>query len=85
MPKNKLLDLNNHLFEELERLNDEELKEEELEKEIARANAITDVAQTIINNGELILKAQKHYDEYGIDYDKKNLMLGLGSGNSEKS
>lgn len=63
--KNKLVNLNNHLFEELERLNDEELKGEELEEERKRAKSIANIAQTIINNGELALKAVKHYDEFG--------------------
>lgn len=62
--KNKLSDLNNHLFEQLERLNDEELNGDDLTKEIERSRAITDVAKTIINNGELVLRAQKHKDEY---------------------
>ena len=43
MPRNTLMDLNNHLFAELERLGDEDLTQEELEKEIARADAITKV------------------------------------------
>ena len=76
--KNKLIDLNDHLFEQLERLNDEELKDEALEKEINRSKAITDVAEKIISNGELMFKAQKHYDEYGIDYKRTNLLLGEG-------
>ncbi len=62
--KNKLSDLNNHLFEQLERLNDDELMEESLEQEIARSKALTTVAQQIINNGNLMLNAQKHKDEY---------------------
>ena len=65
--KNKLIDLNDHLFEQLERLNDEDLKGEELEKEMSRAKAIVGVAQTIINNGDLMLKAEKIRNEYGID------------------
>ena len=63
--KNKLVDLNNHLFEELERLNDESLKGEALQEESERAKSMANIAQTIINNGELALKAVKHYDEYG--------------------
>lgn len=57
--KNKLVDLNNHLFAELERLSDEELKGEELKEEIRRAEAVCGVSMQIINNGELALKAEK--------------------------
>lgn len=61
--KNKLVDLNNHLFEELERLNNEELKGEELQEERERAKSIANIAQTIINNGELALKAVKQLNK----------------------
>ena len=64
--KNKLINLNDHLFETLERLNDEDLKGDDLAAEMERAKAISSIAQTIINNGELMFKAQKHYNEYGI-------------------
>ena len=37
MPRNTLMDLNNHLFAELERLGDEDLSQEELEKEISKS------------------------------------------------
>ena len=77
--KNKLVDLNNHLFEELERLNDEELKGEALQEERERAKAMANIAQTIINNGELALKAQKHFDEYGkADHIPDILQIGDG-------
>ena len=72
--KNKLVDLNNHLFEELERLNNEELKGEELEEERKRAKSIANIAQTIINNGELALKAVKHYDEFGNKGDMPEIL-----------
>ena len=46
MPRNTLMDLNNHLFAELERLGDEDLSQEELEKEIARAKQVEADTQT---------------------------------------
>lgn len=61
--KNTLGDLNNHLFSQLERLNDGNLKGEELKEEINRAKAISDVATQIINNGSLVLQAKKWYDD----------------------
>jgi len=77
--KNKLSDLNNHLFEELERLNNEELTGEALQEERERAKSMASIAQTIINNGELALKAVKHYDEYG-NKDKVPDILQIGEG-----
>ena len=57
MTKNSLGDLNNHLFEELERLNDESLDEHQLADEILRAKAMTGIASQIIQSGSLMVKA----------------------------
>ena len=65
--KNTLLDLNNHLFEQLERLNDEELAGEQLDRELKRADGMTRIAAQIIQNGELAYKTMVHMDEYGYD------------------
>lgn len=56
--KNKLTDLNNHLFAQLERLGDESLDSEKLKDEIARSKAITAVSSQIVNNARLALDAQ---------------------------
>lgn len=63
--KNTLTDLNNHLFEQMERLNDEELSNEELEKEIRRAKAMTRISGQIIENASLGLDAEKLKATYG--------------------
>ena len=68
--KNTLSDLNNHLFEQLERLNDEELCGEELETEIKRTEAMAKIGEQIIRNGELQFKAMQHMDEYGYERQK---------------
>lgn len=61
--QNTLGDLNNHLFAQLERLSDEELKGESLQEEITRAKTISEVASRIIANGSLVLQAKKLQDD----------------------
>lgn len=63
--KNKLQDLNNHLFAQLERLDNEELTAEGLETEIQRSKAITAISNQIINNAKLALDATKLQVEFG--------------------
>lgn len=56
--RNTLGDLSLHLFETLERLNDESLKGEDLQEEMQRAKAITGISSQIISNANLVLKAK---------------------------
>ncbi|MCL2270890.1 MAG: hypothetical protein FWC24_06045 [Treponema sp.] len=65
--KNKAIDLHNILFEQLERLSDEDIKGEELLEEIKRAEAMNKVAGQIISNGSMVLKAIQINNEYGIE------------------
>lgn len=67
--KNNLSDINNYLFEELERLSDDEELESEdnFKKEIQRAKAVSSICSTIVSNANLILQAKKYADELGIN------------------
>jgi len=62
--RNTLSDLNNHLFAQIERLGDEDLKGEALQQEISRAKAVSDIATQVIANGSLALKAKTFAYEY---------------------
>lgn len=75
--KNTLADLNNYLFEAIERINDDTLDDAQLEKEIKRSEAVQKIAKTIIDNGNLALQAKKHLDEYGQGDNVALPMLGM--------
>jgi hypothetical protein len=63
--KNKLTDLNNHLFAQLERLGDEQLTAEALQQESARTDAIVKLSEQIVNNANVSLKAAELIAKHG--------------------
>lgn len=80
--KNKLTDLNDHLFAQLERLNDEDLKGEKLAEEIDRSKAMAGIANQIIGNAKLVLDAQIAIDDRLLKTAPK--MLGIETHEDKK-
>lgn len=65
--KNKLTDLNDHLFAQLERLSDEALTPDQIKLESERGEAMVAVAETIIRNAALQIQAAKIAFDGGAD------------------
>lgn len=63
--KNKLPDLNNHLFAQLERLSEENLSAEQIEAEVKRASAIVGLSDQIVGGLKLQLDAAKLVAAHG--------------------
>ncbi|HRN83268.1 MAG TPA: hypothetical protein PK857_00490 [Hyphomicrobium sp.] len=72
--KNKLSDLNNHLFAQIERLGDENLTPEQIESEVKRTEAIVSVSAQIVQNADLGLKAAKLVADHG-EYIARHLPM----------
>lgn len=66
MARNTLMDLYNTMFEQLERLNDEELTPEQLDMEAKRAKAMSGVASNMIGISKIMLDAAKATQDQGI-------------------
>lgn len=66
MARNTMVDLNNHLFEQMERLNDDDLTNEQLMMEYKRSQAMAMLSGRIIDNAAVALKAERLKSEYGI-------------------
>lgn len=76
--KANLMDLNNVLFERIERLNDDDLVGDELENELKKSKAIGGIASTIVQNSSLILRAVRYEEESIADPQLPKLFIGDG-------
>lgn len=77
--KHSLLDLNEYLFDQIDRLSNDDLDEAALEKEIQRGEAISKVASSIIQNAQVQVSAAKVIAEYtsGSVMETKNALTCL--------
>ena len=72
---NNLNSLNNKLFEQLDRLTNNNLSGDKLREELDRTDAIVDISRTIISNADLMLKAMVAKDEKLGSYAKLPALL----------
>ena len=62
MASNRLEDLNDMLFNQLVRLDKDDISDDELKKEVDRSKAMNSVAHTIVDNARVVLDASKFMD-----------------------
>lgn len=74
-----ITNLNESLMARIEALENEELSIDQLEVEIKRAQAITKVADTLIDCARLALDAQKQFDEYAPGRTVDIPLLGVSN------
>lgn len=67
MAKNRLTDLNNILFEQLEKLRDDEYMKVNEEQALKASKAISNIAKDVVASSQLMLDATKHADSYGYN------------------
>ena len=65
MARNKLNDLRDHLFAQLERLNDEDLTPDEVKLEIGKAKAMTDISNSLIESAKVEVSFIKQTGKLG--------------------
>jgi Ser/Thr protein kinase RdoA (MazF antagonist) len=80
--KNRLSDLNDHLFAQLERISEENLTPEQIEAEVKRADAIVDLADQVISNVKVQLDGAKLVALHG---DRMMKMMPLLTGPASPS
>lgn len=77
MASNKLEDLNDMLFNQLVRLDKDDISDDELKKEVDRSKAMNSVAHTIVDNARVVLSAAKFMDDRINPNSKLPHMIGV--------
>lgn len=78
---NNLQDLNLVLFKQIERLDNNDLTEEQFRREVDKSDALVKVSNVILANARMALDAQKMFDEYGTGRTVDIPLLGISNEN----
>lgn len=68
--RNNLGALNDYLFEQLERVNDDELTGDELKEQLEKTKAICNIADKIVRNASVIIQGIKAKNNDGYVEDE---------------
>lgn len=74
--KNTIVDLHNMLMEQMERLNDEDLTAEDLDRETKRTDSMVKLGRVICDNTTNMIAAQKVMIENGEYVQPQRVLLG---------
>lgn len=78
---NSLTDLNAILFDQIQKIQNDDQTDEELEKEIKKSEAITKLSSQVLSSANIALQAQKQFDEYGTGRTVDIPLLGVSNQN----
>ena len=84
MASNNLSDLNDMLFNQLVRLDKDDINDDELKKEINRSKAMNGIAHTIVDNARVVLDAAKSMDNREDANSKLPHMIGVDAPDDNK-
>lgn len=59
MARNKMQDLRDHLFSAIERIDDDELNDDQLQKELDKAKVVAQIGSVIINSAKVEIDFMK--------------------------
>lgn len=75
--RNKISDLNDHLFAQIERLGDQDLNGEDLKQEIDRSKAMAQIATQIVNSAKITVDAMKLLGRGDVHSRAINRLIGI--------
>ena len=75
--KNKISDLNDHLFAQIERLGDQDLLGDDLKQEIDRSKAMAQIATQIVNSAKITVDAMRLLGRGDVNSSTINKLIGI--------
>lgn len=75
--KNKISDLNDHLFAQIERLGDQDLLGDDLKQEIDRSKAMAQIATQIVNSAKITVDAMRLLGRGDVNSSAINKLIGI--------